>query len=272
MTVETSDTQGNVETTATQNTGVASPEIQEWQAEPNETEQVEQTEQVEMPDSKVEPEKPKRSRAQERIEHLARENAELKRKQADYEAAQQKQDIQRPSIEAFESYAAYEDALEEYHIAKAEERVLAKLNQRDSEQSEVEKRNAMQSAIDQFADQHQDFDEVVQAGLKRPLPMSITLDELADEFGYDQQTQVRLLYEIAKDQAFHESVSHASKLKAARLLSERVDTWAKPVTPLVSKAPPPIKPVQANAPVIRDAAKMSDDEWYKAEINKRKGK
>ena len=261
MTVETSETQDIVETTATENTGVESQEHEGGQGSGQEQQ------------PNPEPEKPKRNRAQERIEQLARENAELKRKQAEYESKQQVSEIVRPKLDDFDSYAEYEDALEEYHVAKAEQRVLDKLNKQDAEKSQVQKQSQMESVITTFAQEHTDFDTVVQAGLARNLPLPVSLDEIAAEFEYDSQTQVRLLYELAKDEEFHEEVAHSSKLKAARILSERVDSWSNPKNPPpVSKAPPPVKPVQANAPAVRDPSKMSDDEWYREQVKQRKGK
>lgn len=273
MTVDNSETQDIVDTTATENTGAESQEIKEWgQDETQEPEQA-QDENQDPEKQEPEPEKPKKSRAQERIEQLARENAELKRAKAEYEAKQQVSEIKRPVVDDFESYADYEDALEEYHIAKAEERVLSKINKQDAEKSQSQKQREFESVMSDFATEHTDFDDVVQKGLARKLDMPLSLDELAFEFGYDQKTQVRLLYELAKDEALHQEVAESSKLKAARLLSERVDSWDKPkTTPPVSKAPPPVKPVQANAPAVRDVSKMSDDEWYREQVKQRKGK
>lgn len=267
-----------VETTTTENTGVESQEIKEWgQEDVQETEQNQEgdegKEEGQEPD-KTEPEKPKKSRAQERIEQLARENAELKRKQAEFESKKDTQEIKRPKIEEFEDYSKYEDAMEEYHAAKAEQRVLEKLNKAESEKAQSQTQRELEATMYSFAEKHGDFDSVVQEALKRPYPMPVTLDEVSADFGYDSETQVRLLYELAKDDAFHKEVSDSSKMKAARLLSERVDSWSKEqkTTPPVSKAPKPIKPVQANAPATRDPSNMSDDEWYREQIKQRKGK
>lgn len=263
MIVESNETQDIVETATTENNSEESQENQEGKQQEQEAQEPEQQE----------PEKPKRNRAQERIEQLARENAELKRKQSEYEAKQNEAEVKRPKVEEFESYADYEDALEEYHIAKAEQRVLSKINKQESEKSHNQRQNEMHVAIETFATEHDDFDSIVQGGLARNLPIPVSLDELSAEFGYDGQTQVRLLYELAKDEKFHEEISNSSKLKAARLLSERVDSWGSSKTPpAVSKAPKPITPVQANAATTRDPSKMSDDEWYRSEKEKRKGK
>ncbi|MFW2004471.1 hypothetical protein ACG9ZC_04220 [Acinetobacter baumannii] len=277
-----SDTQDVVETTATENTSVESQETNSPETEEQETETGEGQENDQ---PKPEPEKPKKSRAQERIEQLARENAELRRFKAESEAKQTepKADAKptKPRIEDFETYEeylkehdVYEEKLDEWRISEAERRILEKQNKAQSEKTQTQKQAELEGAIAAFADETPDFDDVVQKGIARQLPMPISLDELADEFGYDAATQTRLLYELAKDEELHQLVSDSSKLKAARILSERVDSWgSKSATPPVSKAPPPIKPVQANAPAVRDPSKMSDDEWYRTETqNRNKGK
>lgn len=268
-----SDTQDVVETTATENTSV---ESQETNSPETETQEPETGEQQQEGEPKTEPEKPKVSRAQQRIEQLARENAELRRFKAESEAKQNEPKAEakptKPLIEDFESYEDwtkahddYEEKLDEWRISEAERRIIEKQSKAQSEKSQTEKQVELEGAIAAFADQTPDFDDVVQKGIARQLPMPISLDELAAEFDYDAATQTRLLYELAKDEELHQLVSDSSKLKAARILSERVDSWgSKPTPPPVSKAPPPIKPVQANASVKRDAEKLSDNEFLKS--------
>ncbi|MDC5470544.1 hypothetical protein NRA45_15170 [Acinetobacter baumannii] len=268
-----SDTQDVVETTATENTSV---ESQETNSPETETQEPETGEQQQDGEPKPEPEKPKKSRAQERVEQALQRAFEAERKLKEYEA--QKEAPQgdtkpvKPRIEDFETYEeylkehdVYEEKLDEWRISEAERRILEKQNKAQSEKTQTQKQAELEGAIAAFADETPDFDDVVQKGIARQLPMPISLDELADEFGYDAATQTRLLYELAKDEELHQLVSDSSKLKAARILSERVDSWgSKPATPPVSKAPPPIKPVQANASVKRDAEKMSDNEFLKS--------
>lgn len=264
-----SDTQDVVETTATENTSV---ESQETNSPETETQEPETGEQQEGGEPKTEPEKPKVSRAQQRIEQLARENAELRRFKAESEAKQNapkaNEKPAKPLIEDFESYEdwtkahdEYEEKLDEWRISEAERRISEKQSRAQSEKSQTEKQVELEGAIAAFAEQTPDFDDVVQKGIARQLPMPISLDEFAAEFDYDAATQTRLLYELAKDEELHQLVSDSSKLKAARILSERVDSWGKKASPPpVSKAPPPIKPVQANAPASRSISNMSDAE------------
>ena len=275
MTFETDD---NVDTGATQNTAA---EVETGQTkvdsgqQPNGDEPNTELSDEEKAKQQAEKEgEKKRNRAQERIQQLARERAELKRELDEIKAKQSAPQVTTaPKIEDFEDYSEFQQAQQEYYVKQAEERVLAKIQQDKSQQTLTQRRAEFESALVEAATELSDFDTVVQTGLARDLPMPITLDELADEFGYDAKTQTRLLYELAKDEDFHELVSSSSKLKAARLLSEKVDSFTKTTTaPKVSKAPPPINPVKANAAATRNPAAMSDDEWYQNEIKLRKGK
>lgn len=274
MTFETDD---NVDTGATENTAA---EVETGQTETESEQQTEGEQSTELSDEEKaqkeaeQKDEKKRNRAQERIQQLARERAELKRELDEIKAKQSApKTTAAPKIEDFEDYSEFQQAQQEYYVKQAEERVLAKIQQDKSQQTQVEKQAAFESALIEASTELPDFDTVVQTGLARELPMPISLDELAEEFGYDAKTQTQLLYELAKDEDFHEQVSGSSKLKAARLLSEKVDSFSKTTTaPKVSKAPPPITPVKANASATRNPAAMSDDEWYQNEIKLRKGK
>ena len=265
MTFESDDI---VDTGATENTAAeVETEQTEWQpeSEAQETEQKEEGEQEE---------KPKRNRAQERIQQLAREKAEMAAKLAEYEAKanQPAQASEGPVIEDFEDYSEFKKAERKWLMDEAKREFREEMLAEKQQQTQIERQAEFEAVITTVAETYPDFDSVVQAGLQRDLPMPLTLDEVASEFGYSPETQVKLLYEIGKNEALHETLSGSSKLKAARVLSEIVDSWGAKPAPKVSKAPPPIKPVQANAPAARSPEKMSDDEWYRAETQLRKGK
>jgi AraC-like DNA-binding protein len=219
-----------VDTGATENTA-AEVETEQTEWQPESEAQEPEQQETEQKEESEQEEKPKRNRAQERIQQLAREKAEMAAKLAEYEAK-----VNQPVQASERPNIADFDDINDYY-----------------------------KAVDEYQ-----IDQAVQAGLQRDLPMPLTLDEVASEFGYSPETQVKLLYEIGKNEALHETLSSSSKLKAARILSEIVDSWETKPAPKVSKAPPPIKPVQANAPAARSPEKMSDDEWYRAETQLRK--
>lgn len=264
MTFESDDI---VDTGATENTATeVEAEQTEWQPE-SEAQEPEQQE-------TEQEEKPKRNRAQERIQQLAREKAEMAAKLAEYEAKanQPAQASDGPAIEDFEDYSEFKKAERKWLMDEAKREFREEMLAEKQQQTQIQKQAEFEAVITTVAETYPDFDSVVQAGLQRDLPMPLTLDEVASEFGYSPETQVKLLYEIGKNEALHETLSGSSKLKAARILSEIVDSWEAKPAPKVSKAPPPIKPVQANAPAARSPEKMSDDEWYRAETQSRKGK
>ncbi len=270
MTFESDDI---VDTGATENTAAeVETEQTEWQPE-SEAQEPEQQGAEQKEESEQE-EKPKRNRAQERIQQLAREKAEMAAKLAEYEAKvnQPAQASEGPAIEDFEDYSEFKKAERKWLMEEAKREFREEMLAEKQQQTQIQKQAEFEAVITTVAETYPDFDSVVQAGLQRDLPMPLTLDEVATEFGYSTETQVKLLYEIGKNEALHETLSGSSKLKAARILSEIVDSWEAKPAPKVSKAPPPIKPVQANAPAARSPEKMSDDEWYRAETQSRKGK
>jgi len=272
MTVENN---GSVETTATENKGADAENTQtEVKQLESETPESEKPEGGAEPEGEQEQQKPKKSRAQERIQQLAREKAEMAAELAEYKAkaAQPQTKAERPNIADYENVEDYYSDLDDYLVSRAEERIHDAREKTKASETEREKQITFESAMIAISEEISDFDVVVTAGIDRQLPMPVTLDEVAAEFGYDTNTQLKLLYELAKDEAFHEQVSSSPKLKAARLLSERVESWDKKPAPQVSKAPPPINPIKASATAARSPESMSDDEWYQEQTKLRKGK
>ena len=264
MTVGNSESQDIVDTVATENTDAGSQEIKEWGQEEAQGEQAQDENQE--PEKEPEP-KPKKPRAQERIEQLAKENAELRRFKADQEGKQVKTEITRPVIDDFDDFSKYEDALEQYHIDKAEERVLARLDERESTKLMQTKEVELQSAISEIEESGVDFNAYVQRANELPqLPLTL------DQFGLSTKDTLLLARDLIDDESTYIELSQMNAVQAAMKIGQIIESKKTKPQVAVSKAPKPIKPVQANAPVTRDAAQMSDDEWYKAETQKRKGK
>ena len=275
MTFESDDI---VDSGATKNTAAeVETEQTEWQPkqqtegeQPTELSDEEKAKQ----EAEQEGEKQKKSRATKRVQDALTRATIAEQKLAEYEAKanQPAQASEGPAIEDFEDYSEFKKAERKWLMDEAKREFREEMLAEKQQQTQIEKQAEFEAVITTVAETYPDFDSVVQAGLQRDLPMPLTLDEVASEFGYSPETQVKLLYEIGKNEALHETLSGSSKLKAARILSEIVDSWETKPAPKVSKAPPPIKPVQANAPAARSPEKMSDDEWYRAETQLRKGK
>lgn len=259
-----SEAQDIVDTVATENTDAGSQEIKEWgQEEAQETQTQDENQE---PEKDPDP-KPKKPRAQERIEQLAKENAELKRWRSEQESKQVKTEITRPIIDDFNDFSKYEDALEQYHLDKAEERVLAKLDARESTKSAHAKEVEFQSAISEIEESGIDFNTYAQRANELPqLPVTL------DQFGLSAKDTLLLAKDLIDDESTYIELSQMNAVQAAMKIGQIIESKKTKPQVAVSKAPKPIKPVQANAPVTRDAAQMSDDEWYRAETQKRKGK
>lgn len=252
-----SETHDNVETAATENTGAESQEIKEW-GEGEEGVETQVKEETQEPE-KAEPEKPKKNRAQERIEQLARENAELKRWRSEQETKAKVSEIKRPVIDDFEDFGKYEEALEQYHIDKAEERVLAKLDERESSKSQEAKQVEMQTAIAELEEQGIDFNTYAQKAEALPqLPIQL------DQFGLSAVATLKLAKDLLDDEDTYIALSQMNQVQAAMKIGQIIESKETKTPPVVSKAPKPINPVKANAPAARDPSQMSDDEWYAA--------
>lgn len=262
-----SDTQDVVETTATENTSV---ESQETNSPETETQEPETAEQSENDEAKKEPEKQKRNRARERIEELARENAELRRFKAESEAKQNapkaNEKPAKPRIEDYETYEeylkehdAYEEKLDEWRISEAERRIQEKQSKASEETEQVQREAEYEAVIAELADEGIDFDQYAKKAEQMPvLPIQLV------ELGLSTKETLLLAKDLLDDEATYLELSRMSPAQAILKIGQYIGTKSTKSVPPVSKAPPPIKPVQANASVKRDAEKLSDNEFLKS--------
>lgn len=271
-----SDTQDIVETTTTENTGVESQETNSPETEEQETETGEGQENGE---PKTEPEKPKKSRAQERVEQALQRAFEAERKLKEYEAQKEapKADAKpaKPLIEDFESYEQwvkahdeYEDKLDEWRISEAERRFQEKQSKASQETQQVQREAEYEAVVAELADEGIDIDHYAKKAEQMPiLPIQLV------ELGLSTKDTLLLAKDLLDDEATYLELSQMSPAQAILKIGQFIGTKSTKSAPPVSKAPPPIKPVQAKAPAVRDPSKMSDDEWYRAETqNRNKGK
>lgn len=258
MTFKTDD---NVDTGATENTAA---EV--------ETEQTQETEQVETEtetqEVKEEPVKKEKPRSQIRIEELARENAELRKYKQDQESQKNApKPPEKPKVEDFETWSEYEDAQEEWRVNEAMRRLEEKQGKTTQDKAQLDQQVAFQSAVVELETEGVDVNKYIERASELPqLPIQL------DQFGLSAKDTLKLATELLDDEETYISLSQMNPVQAAAKIGAMIESKKTKAPSPVSKAPPPIKPVQANATVARDPSKMSDDEWYKAEINKRKGK
>jgi hypothetical protein len=257
----------SVDTTTTENNSAESHEIKEWQQD--ETQEPEQTQEETQEPEKKEPdqEEPKRSRAKERIEALSKRAAEAERKLAEYEAKQQKTEIKRPDFADFEDFSEYQKAEQQYFVDVAKAEFRAEMQQQQTSQAEAAQNEKFQAAILELEEDGVDVVSALQKSEKLP-PLPIYLDQ----FDLSPTETLRLAKDLIDDEATYIAISQMNPVQAAVKINQIIEGRKTKTAPPVSNAPRPIKPVQANASATRDPSKMSDEEWYKAETQKRKGK
>lgn len=269
MTFETEN--DNVDPGATENTAAEveteQTQGQEQAHEPEQTQDDEHGDGTEKQDPESKPE-PKKNRAQERIQQLAREKAEMAAKLAEYEAKAQQPQVadQAPQIADFDSYDDYLKAQQEWTIDQAAKRIEEKQNQQQQTQESARREAEFYTAIEELGSEGVDI-----AAYEQKINALPQLPVTVDQFGLSAKDQLLLIKQLADDEDTWHEIAGMTPIQAAAKIGQII---AKPkvAAPKVSKAPPPVKPVKANAPTVRSPENMSDEEWYAAEKQKRQGK
>ena len=269
MTFESDDI---VETGATENTAaeVETKQTEEWQpeqpndGEPDAEQSEDETKQEDEQESK------KKNRAQERIQQLARERAELKRELDEYKAKLEapKAASEAPRIEDFEDYSEYLQAQQDFFVKQAEDRVLQKIKAEQEQKEQVERQVQFETAVNELRDEGVDVESLVKKADELP-PLPITLDQ----FGLSPKETLSLAADLIQNDELYIELSQMNPLQAAMRIGQIIGAkQPSKAAPKVPNTPKPIKPTSANAPVARNPAAMSDDEWYRQELKSRKGK
>ncbi len=270
MTFESDDI---VDTGATENTAaeVETEQTEEWQPEqPTEVESETEQSDEEKAKQEAEQESKKKNRAQERIQQLARERAELKRELDEYKAKLEapKAASEAPQIEDFEDYSEYLQAQQDFFVKQAEDRVLQKLKAEQEQKVQVERQVQFETAVNELRDEGIDVESLVKKADELP-PLPITLDQ----FGLSPKETLSLAADIIQNDELYLELSQMNQVQAAMRIGQIIGAkQPSKAAPKVPNTPKPIKPTSANAPVARNPAAMSDDEWYRQELKSRKGK
>lgn len=271
MTFETDD---NVDTTATENTGAEVETEQTGQeteqqtgSEQTNTEQSEEEKAQQEAEAKQEKNK---SRAQERIEKLARENAELRQFKLDQEAKQNKPSVSsdEPKLEAFEDYNEWHKEHRSWEREQLKKEVFEELNQKESQKTLTQRQVEFETAMVELESEGVDGLALTKK-LETLPPLPIDLNQ----FGLSAKETLVLAAKLINDDELWLDISQMNPVQAARRIGQEIDKQpSKTAAPKIPNAPKPITPVKANAPATRSSESMSDEEWYKAETQKRKGK
>lgn len=266
-----SDTQDIVDTTATENTGDERQEHEqteggEGQPTPGEQPEGENGQEPEPPKEEPKP----RNRAQERIEKLARENAELRQFKFEQESKQNKPSASQdePKLEAFEDYNEWQKEHRSWEREQLKREVFEELNQKESQKTLTQRQVEFETAMIELESEGVDGPALTKK-LETLPPLPIDLNQ----FGLSAKETLVLAAKLINDDELWLDISQMNPVQAARRIGQEIDKQpSKSAAPKIPNAPKPIKPTSANAPVKRDPKTMSDDEWYRAETQSRKGK
>lgn len=230
----------------------------------------------------------KKNRTREYINRINRENAELRQRAAELEARtgqpaaqQHRQPAQAEGEPTLEEYNFNVVEFQRAHSAWAVQNALKtereKTQQAESTQQQQKVVDAYNERIADFADDHPDFPEVV-GSIAYPLSAEIQLAIMAHEKGAE------IAYHLGNndDDAFslasiqpHLAAAAverlASRLTAAPSQAPTQATQPNPIQPKpISSAPPPAPSVSGRSPSETPPEKLTDDEWYKRDAERRR--
>lgn len=221
------------------------------------------------------PEPEKKDRLQERFDKLTREkydalrerDALMWRLQSIEERPAPTPQVAPANAPTLEQYgydeSKYQLAVADYVRAEARREALAAIQQLEGHKAQAERAKSWQQREAEFAAKQADYREVA---YDPTVPISATMAECIAESDLGPQ----VAYYLAKNKDEAARIAGLSERAAAREIG-RIEARisAKPISPPVSKAPPPPPKIEAAdgtvavRPDSSDSDKLSDAEWAK---------
>ena len=225
----------------------------------------------------------KKNRTREYIAKLNRERAELAAENAALKSAQSApRPTQhaapaegRPTLEQFNfDNDAYLEALADWKVEQHLKAREESTKQAESERSQQEVTVAYNTKAAEFADEHPDFPEVVgsiQYPLSEALQAAIMAHPKGPEIAYHLGTNDDDAFALASIQP---ALAAAAVERLASRLTAAPEAPQTPQTPIhpkpVSKAPAPAPTVSGRSPTEVPPEKLTDDEWYRRDMERRR--
>jgi hypothetical protein len=216
-----------------------------------------------------EQEQRKKNRTTEYINRIKQERNELQRRLAEYEAAKKPaesasapQDEPRPEQFNYD-VEAYTRAHHQWSIDRARQEIEAAAKQAEAARRNAEVSISYKQRVDDFVQQHPDFEEVVNT-----IPYDLPSDVIAAIMAHERGPEIAYHLGSNDDDAFQMAMVRPEMAAAAvkRIASRLTATQKAPETPSkpLSKAPPPPPMVSGRSPTETPPEKMTDDQWYRA--------
>lgn len=236
------------------------------------------------PEQQPEPKKPeddpelqrKRNRTKEYISKINTENADLRRRLAEFEARlnevvpKPKNDPDaEPKLEDYDfDFEKFQRATAKWAIAQEKKAAEAQTSKQAEQQKTIEVFAAYEQRAATFAESHDDFLEVVNS-IRYPLPVetqaAIAAHEAGPAIAYHLGNNPKDAFEFARtpphlvDALIEDLSSRLQEAPKAPALAPSLAPAPKPVT----KAPPPPPSVGGRAVTEVPDEKLTDDEWLR---------
>lgn len=230
----------------------------------------------------------KKNRTKAYIDRINAENAELRRKAAEYEARQPKPVAPKEPTLQDHGYdqEAYEKASREYALQQARTQWENEQKTQAEAQKQQQAVNAYQERASAFAAVHDDYLEVVGSIdpvlLPPELQAAIMGHEKGPEIAYQLAQNEDELFNLAQtrpelmERALARFASRMSDAQSdAGATAQQANALAAPAiaaqsTKPISQAPAPAPRVGGRSPTETPPEKLTDDEWYEREVERRR--
>ena len=226
------------------------------------TEEV-QPEKEEVPEDQKEEVKPKKSRAQRKIERQARELKELRAYKEEHKDEGHEQPVEpsEPNIDDFETFDEYEDKLKEYE----------ELKDNPPKEELPEATIANEQITELFEDGDEDYENFSE--LVRAEDLAMTEDMMNTIFESDKPTDIAYYLATHKDEARDIAGMDEREMLKAMIKIELKVSSKKPKLVRTTQAPEPITPVNGGSvkgKSLNDPNLSFED--HEALLNSRKAK
>lgn len=225
----------------------------------------------------------KKNRTKAYIDRINSENAELRRRAAELEARQPKPaEPKAPSIEEFGyNQQEYDRAQREYDLQMARKDWEAEQQTKAEARKQQETVNAYQQRASAFAANHDDYVEVVgsidPALLHPELQAAIMGHEKGPEIAYQLAQNEDELFNLAqtRPELMERAVARFASRMSDAPPAANANALASPAiaaqsTKPISQAPAPAPRVGGRSPTETPPEKLTDDEWYEREVERRR--
>ena len=239
----------------------APQETSEPVAAPTEAPAVETAEAAPAPTEDTSAPEPEKSGVQKRIDQLTWQAREAERRalaaeqQLQSRPTQEPQQGGKPTLEQFDDYDSYVEALAGYKAQESIQAMQAQQSQAQRQAEEVHRSQSFRQKADTFSAEHPDFNQVV---FDNPyLPITGEMKQVIETS--DKGPEVA--YHLGQNPQLAAQIAQMHPIMQAAELGKIEAGLSFPKTKTTTSAPAPIEPIGGGEAGMRDTSKMSMEEY-----------